>query len=60
MTYTLEDPGIRSNTNPTEAEINDPPSTPIFTSSRSSGSVKARPPIKRLMVKPIPHSRAIS
>ena len=41
---------------PKMAEAIEPTNTPIFTSSTSMGSLNARPPMNRLMVKPIPHN----
>ena len=41
-------------TTPANAESSEPVSTPIFTPSACDGSVKASPPMNRLIVKPMP------
>lgn len=60
--YALEGVSLRLNAStimPSAPEINDPASTPTLTSSCNSAlSGNARMPMNRLMVKPMPHSRA--
>ena len=46
----------RSTTNPARPERIEPISTPTLTRSISAGSIKASPPMNRLIVKPIPAS----
>jgi NhaA family Na+:H+ antiporter len=52
-------PAKRSTIQPAIAESSEPASVPSFAASTSSGRPgKASPPMNRLIVKPIPHSRA--